>query len=116
MPALPSTIPFCAVNFSYSEELEDNKVSFKPAVGRPKERRRSTIADTLIGFSRSMTRDQWFALRTFYRTTLQDGVLEFTANHPDTAAPGTFTFTRAPSVQKIGTAKYMVQISLRQIA
>lgn len=112
MPSLPSTIPWCAVNSSYSEELERNVLSFQPSVGAPKLRRRSSISDSLISFSRSMTRAQWELLKEFYRTDLQDGALSFTAAHPADAGAATFIFTDSPKAQQFGN-KRMVQLSVR---
>jgi hypothetical protein len=114
MPALPSTVPWCATDNSYSEEPERNVVSFQPAVGRPKQRRRSSIADDLISFTRLMTRDQWEELKTFYRDELFDGVLPFTAGHPADAGVATFIFTAAPKAQQFSGSKRMVQISARK--
>lgn len=114
MPALPSTIPWCAVDSSYGEDLERNVVSFKPAVGRPKERRRSSISESIISFSRSMTKTQWESLKEFYHIDLKDGVLPFTAKHPADAGAATFIFTDSPKARQFAN-KRMVQISARMI-
>lgn len=114
---LPTTIPFCAVNLSYSEAPERNVVTFKPAVGRAKERRRTSIASMLSNFQRSMTTGEWEILKAFYRITLKDGVLEFQAPHPfkGTGVTGTFIFQAEPRMSSLAPGKVMVQISLLEV-
>src|ERR1035437_8610620 len=82
----------------FTEAPERNIAEFQPDVGPPKRRRRSSITNDLISFSQWYNSADWDTIRTFYRTTLLDGVSPFTMNHPRTGNSQTWIFVDVPKI------------------
>ena len=63
---------------------------------------------------RAATQDvEWAALKTFYVTTLQHGVLAFTLTNPFDGVSGLYKFAAAPKIiGRVGALKVRVPISL----
>jgi hypothetical protein len=100
--AWPGTVNQFMLRDPYSEQMEDNKSSFKPDVGPPIERTRTSISHDIITGEGRGTLTEWTALKAFYRTTLSSGVLPFTRTDPQTGATITCTFIAPPVLTRIG--------------
>lgn len=97
MVAWPASLPQSPLFEGNSVALGDNRVSFKPDVGRALVRRRYTTRDDTVSFTFRMSRAQLVDFLSFYNTDLGDGVLEFTYDDPTIDENRTFTFERPPS-------------------
>lgn len=112
--AWPGTVNQIVNPDSFSEAPEQNKASFQPEVGPPIERRRTSISSDVFAFTQWYTSAEYDDLVDFYRTTLIDGVLTFTRNHPRTGVSATFKFTDVPKISSLlGGQLYVVSHSLR---
>lgn len=112
MAAWPGTVNQFFYKSGYSQKPEANKVSFQPEVGPPIERRRSSLSTDLVQGSGRGTSTEFAALMTFWRTTLLDGSLTFTRNHPLTGVANTVCkFTDPPAITDVRAT--FVQFSLQ---
>lgn len=82
MAEWPDTIPACPILNGFNEEPQVNVGSFKPEVGPPKARRRSTARCWLSEFVFRMTNAEVASFWDFYINTLQDGTESFGFDHP----------------------------------
>jgi hypothetical protein len=110
--AWPSSLG-CAI-LDFSEQRQRNIASFKPDVGPPKMRRRSTAVGILTSVAFRMTNTQLSTFDTFFVTTLVDGTLPFSMNHPRTAASYNWMFVpdESPTIQRIGPRVSRVGMNL----
>lgn len=101
MPAAswPATLPQCPILNAFSETPQPNVVSFKPEVGPPKQRRRSTAKAWITNVSYRMTNAQLLTFKTFFETTLEDGALPFNWAHPVTKVSYDWMFTEGDEPQ-----------------
>lgn len=97
MVAWPASLPQSPLFEGNSVSLGDNRVSFKPDVGRALVRRRYTTRDDTVSFTFRMSRAQLVDFLSFYNTDLGDGVLEFTYDDPTIDDTRTYTFERPPN-------------------
>lgn len=112
--AWPGTVNQIVNQDSFNEAPERNVISFQPEVGPPIERRRTSISSNVFAFTQWYTSTEYDALVDFYRTTLLDGVLTFTRNHPRTGVSATFKFTDVPKIVSLmGGLTFVVSHSLR---
>lgn len=111
--AWPSTIPQCPI-LAFQEKPQTNVASFKPEVGPPKMRRRSTAKSWLTDVTFRMTNAQVVTFLTFYETTLEDGSLPFTMNHPRTTTNYSWMFSpgNEPTIQRYAPNFSSVQLQL----
>jgi len=91
--AWPATLPQCPILNAFSEQRQRNVASFKPDVGPPKMRRRSTAVGVPTSVAFRMTNAQVLTFNTFYETTLFDGTLPFDWPHPITKVAYTWMFS-----------------------
>ena len=110
----PVAVNAYALRDSYTEEPERNVLSFKPEVGPPKERRRSSVSTDMVSFTGKYTLVEWTALKTFYRDTLLDGVLPFTFTNPLTGVSATYKFTAAPKLRTTRQLKVQAALQMRR--
>jgi hypothetical protein len=114
----PSGVPFInrVVDLDRSGPL-GQKAEFKPDVGLPKVRRRTTAAYREIsGSTRGMTATEYANFVAFWEDDLADGVLDFTAPHPVTGATMTFRPTgEAYGETNLGAGKTRVTLSLFEL-
>lgn len=112
MPDWPDTLP-CPV-MAMTESRQPNIAAFKPDVGPPKQRRRSTAVgvDTSIAFR--MTNTQLDTFDDFFVNDLADGTLPFTMNHPRTTISYDWTFTAEapPSIERFAPNASRVTVRL----
>jgi len=109
----PSTLPQCP-SMPLSETPQPNVVSFKPEVGPPKKRRRSTAKGVLTECTFRMNNSQVLTFDTFYSTTLADGSLPFQWAHPRTKVNYNWMFSPGdePQTQRFGPNASTVQVRL----
>lgn len=91
MPAFPATLPG-PVWGSFSEQRQRNILAFAPDVGPPKMRRRSSAVAVPASAAFLLTDAQLATFDTFFETTLKDGTLSFTWNHPHTGVSYSWIF------------------------
>lgn len=109
-------IPLRALQSSYAEQPENNRLKYEPELGPPKLRRRSTVRADTISFETHMTQAQYDALMTFYTADLENGTLTFTRQHPRTfAADVEFMFSAPPTFAVLGGNLYRVTLSLLKL-
>lgn len=114
--AWPGTIPQTPVLMdSYSEGIEDNRITFKPEFGRPYIRRVTTASVDPLTFETPMTSAEWTALKAFYKSTLKHGTLTFTRLHPRTGASGEFQFSTPPGPPRVSGGHYFVSMQVIEI-
>lgn len=89
--AWPGTIPQKPL-VGFTEQRQRNVVAFVPDVGTPKISRRSTSVTVNCQAAFFMTDAELANFNTFYETTLADGTLPFTWNHPRTGVSYTWFF------------------------
>ncbi len=82
MAEWPDTVPACPILNGFSEEPQVNVGSFKPEVGPPKARRRSTARCWLSEFTFRMTNAEASTFWGFYIDTLYAGTASFGMAHP----------------------------------
>lgn len=116
--AWPATLPQCPTLSGFSETPQPNVTSFKPEVGTPKVRRRSTAKGWMTEIGYRMTNAQVLAFYTFYETTLEDGSLPFTWPHPITKTSYNWMFNPGdePKVARISPTTQSVQFTLVRLA
>lgn len=69
----PSDLPQTPLLDGYKETPQEGSISFQPAVGPPKRRKRSSAVGANIEASFLMTDTQYDSFLTFYEATLQQG-------------------------------------------
>jgi len=104
----------CPILDSLSEQRQRNVASFQPEVGPPKMRRRSTAAGVLTTIAFRWTDAQVAIFDTFYITTIADGSMPFTMNHPRTTTSYSWMFVpdEAPVIQRFAPGLCRVSIKL----
>jgi len=100
---------------SFTEQPQPNVASFTPEVGPPKMRRRSTAKGWLTSFAFRMTRAQVVTFLTFYETTLEDGSLPFTMNHPRTTTNYSWMFMPGDEPEITRTAPNASSVSFKLV-
>lgn len=81
----PASLPSTFLYNAYTEKFGDNTIVSEMDAGPPKVRKRSNSKPDEFRGSMVMTSDQVDTLRTFWKTTCQDGSLKFDWKHPRTA-------------------------------
>lgn len=104
-PFWPADVPWQALLPSgYSEEIQDNKISFEPDAGVAIERPRTTMAIERISYtSVGMTGDQLEQLKLFYRDTLRQGSAPMLRYHPRRGSSVVIVakFSQAPNISRV---------------
>lgn len=90
--AWPASLPQRADRHPYQETPQPAVTMFKPEVGSPIIRRRSTVHLSAATFAFVMTSAQVATFEAFVKSTLASGALPFTIRHPRTDAVVTATF------------------------
>lgn len=108
----PETLPQC-LNLGYGEGLGDNLSEYKPDIGPPISRRRSSSATRPLSGQMRMTRAQIAILKSFYEVTLDQGALPF--EFPDPTVTGDTLLVKfmkgdAPSWRQTAAGVYQVSL------
>jgi len=115
--AFPSWISQVVLQDAYGEAPETNQAAFKPEVGPPKLRRRSSISQDILSCKMWLNSSDWEDLEGFYRSTLLDGSQQFIWKHPRTGVAGVFQFEGdAPKVTGTFGTTFEVQFAIRLIS
>jgi hypothetical protein len=80
----PASLPQCPILDAFEEQPQPSDVSFSPEAGPSKIRRRATAKAWICALIFKMTNAQVNTFNLFYETTLEDGALPFTWEHPVT--------------------------------
>lgn len=113
----PVGITQYALDGTLSEAAENNLAEFKPEVGPPKRRRRTSVATDILAFDQMLTFDEFDELKEFYSDTLKDGSLPFGRYHPRDIG-GTIYEWQFVEPPKLKTSTYVfatVSIMLRKM-
>ena len=114
--AWPDDLNQCVLSDGFSEEPERNVVAFRPEVGPPKERRRTSVSSDLVTMPGLVSFEEWELLKVFYRDTLSDGILEFSRTNPVTGESTNYKFTAAPRIsQVLGDEHFKIDVRLRRM-
>jgi hypothetical protein len=104
--AWPSTLPAAPVFGGFTEQRQTNVAAFNPDVGPPKYRRRSTAVGVPTSAIFWMTPTQVADFDTFFETTLVDGTLPFTWDHPLSGTNYTWMFDQSKGAPKKDYTNY----------
>lgn len=116
MPSWPATLPQHVLEQGYSEKLEDQTIETQVDAGIAKIRRRYTSANQLFQVTIQMTNAQAQTFETFYRDTLQGGVLSFDWVHPRYRTAASFRFRRPPpQYQSVGSEYVQASMVLEKL-
>lgn len=107
-----STAPFKPLVDGYKEQLGENWKKFTPTAGKTIKRRRGSARVDTLQIRIYWTKTQYEAALAFYKSTLYDGSLPFTAPHPRTGVTTEFSFASPMDPELVGNMKYMVSMSL----
>lgn len=110
--AWPGTLPQTPMYGYFDETPQNNLATFQYDVGPPKYRRRSTASGAVINAQFEVNDTQRAALDTFFRTTLSDGSLPFTWNHPITGVSKVWSFSQPPTYSNQGFNFHRAQLKL----
>jgi hypothetical protein len=115
--AWPADIPQCPILNGWNETPQPNVGSFVPEVGPSKMKRRSTAKTWLSSLTYRMTTTQVVAFKTFYETTLEDGTLPFTWNHPVEKTNYNWNFDPGtqPMITRLTPTTHSVQFKLQRL-
>jgi len=110
--AWPSTIPQCPILNGFTETPQPNVAKFTPEVGPPKYRRRSTAKGWMTNTTWRFSTAQLASFKTFHETTLKDGSLPFTMNHPVTKTNYSWMFASEPEITRYAPGFHSVSFQL----
>lgn len=115
--AWPAGLPQCPILNGFKEQPQPSTTAFKPEIGPPKIRRRTTAKSWMTDMVYRMTNAQLLTFKTFYETTLEDGSLPFTQNHPVTKVNHNWMFDPAnqPQIQRTAPNASTVSFTLMRI-
>lgn len=112
----PLSLPQCPI-MNFQERPQPNVVSFKPDVGPPKQRRRSTAKGWLTSVTFRMTNAQLLIFKTFYEDELEDGSLPMFWAHPVTKVDYWWNFMAGdePEISRFAPNASMVSFRLLRL-
>ena len=99
--AWPATLPDAPLRQGWQRRPQPNTISFKPSVGTPKVRRRSTARGDAISLTFRFSGAQLATFWSFYGDDLADGALPFT--HTDPVLGGTLRLMFEPEQVPVET-------------
>ncbi len=111
METWPSSLPVYPLVNGYSEVADRNVASFQPDIGPTIDRRRSSVASSVINFSLLLSVSEVSTLMTWYRDNLKDGVLPFINMHPRTQSSVIMRFNSAPQISAASYSLFNVSMS-----
>lgn len=111
----PENLPACPILNGFDEQPQPNVGAFKPEVGTPKMRRRSTARGWISNFTFRMTNAQAGDFWGFYIDTLNDGTEMFLMDHPldpDTTYGWMFDPNTVPKAVRVTPTTQTIQFTL----
>lgn len=117
---MTAAFPLSDVQFSQSNYkegiLQEPSISSPMDSGPPKTRSRfSATSDTFQGQLETLSSDDYDTLIDFWKTTLVNGSLPFTWEHPRTHADGTFKFKSRPAIIGTQGITFIVSIDMYSV-
>lgn len=113
MAAWPGTVPNEPLAGSFTCADQDNRLTFQPDAGDAIRRRRTTSKALAVSFELVLTAVQLAALRSFYDSDLEGGVLGFDFTDPILASTKTYSFAEPFQIRDaVSAGLYRVGISL----
>jgi len=117
MVAWPGSLPAKPLIDSLGVQTDDNVLRFKPDVGPEIRRSRYTAVSEHFSFTLYLTKTELDTLKTFYKTTLGNGVTSFDFTDPITGATETFSFSAPYGIQSMASPDlYSVTVTLEKAA
>jgi|SaaInlStandDraft_3_1057020.scaffolds.fasta_scaffold35421_2 hypothetical protein len=114
MATWPGTLP-SPIADGYQEIMADNAIRTQMDVGLAKVRKRSTAAPVRFQLAYNMTATQVTTLETFFNTTINDGVDQFTMANPRTTVSENFRITAPPQITISSGTNYRVVITMERL-
>ncbi len=114
MASWPGTLPNPIAD-GYQEIMADNIIRTKMEVGLAKVRKRSTAAPVRFQLAYNMTAAQVTTLETFFNTTINGGVDQFSMANPRTAASENWRMISPPQVTISSAPNYRVVVTMERI-
>jgi hypothetical protein len=114
-PVWPITLPQRPIFGGWRETPQPNVVRFQPAVGAPKQRRRSTANSTLASALFDLLNSQEDDFWTFYRDDCKDGSLPFQWTHPKLGGTYRWAFESEPQMEAVKYNQNNLTLQLRRL-
>lgn len=111
----PGTLPQTPQYGGFDETPQRNVATFQPDVGPSKQRRRSTANGSICAVKFEMSDAQRAAFDAFFGTTLADGSLPFTWNHPISGTNYTWAFEESPTYSNQAYNYHSITMKLRRL-
>src|SRR5215207_4634326 len=115
MPDWATDLPCYPIEGTFSETPQDNAVRFRPEVGPPIGRRRSTAVDDVVAITWKFSRAERETFLTFFRTELKNAQLPFNMRHPITSDLNSWVFDSTPELASVSRHAHTVAAQLRRI-
>lgn len=112
----PAWIATGPLEDGYGETPQTNRAEFQPEVGEPIRRRRTTLKQDTIPFLSWFSSEDVDDIQFFHRTTLGEGSLPFTLDHPRTGVEATWMFVEPPRLVRAFGDSFQIQFSLRLLS
>jgi len=107
----PATLQQLVNQSGFGLQFGDTTISSTVDVGPKKKRSRYTKGIDIFTCTIDMNLTDYNTLRTFYVTTLGNGVKTFLYDHPMTGVESVFRFTAPPSLSTLGGTYFRVQMT-----
>lgn len=111
----PATVPTRMIPGTYREKMERFVDTFQPEQGPPIEGVSGSVANDIVTWEQFLTHNEWTALKTFYRTTLNHGTEYFTLTNPQSGSSETFQFTAEPEAADIAAQVHAQTSDLKRL-
>lgn len=111
----PLSLPCYPIDGTFVETPQRNVVKFQPETGPAIQRRRSTANGSIANLTWKMSKAQRATFLTFYGTTLKDGSLPFTMQHPITDDVYTWSFESEPEFNSLSRNVHTIAAQLRRM-
>jgi len=112
--AWPPSIPFKAHNGVWTENWTESYGEFAVDDGPPKRRRKYADPGDVCSVRTILDSTQRTDFETFYKTTLKRGTLNFTVDHPITAASTDWQFVGSVTLVYTNT-KFICDFQVRRL-
>lgn len=111
----PVSLPCYPQQGTWTETAQPNVATFKPELGAPKYRRRSTASGSTAACTFYFNRDQIETFLAFFEDDLKDGSLPFVWKHPLRETMATWCFENEPEIVEVTHVAYNVSVQLRRL-
>ena len=112
----PATLPQEPLMDGNGYSTMSNAVEFKPDMGPPLRRQRTTLVMRLVPWNFMLTEAQKNTFLTYFHTTLKDGTDRGTATDPFTGVVRDFLFEDGYALQMLSPGVYRLSSTLRMVS